>query len=361
MRGLRWMLLLVLMSARPVAGAEETAEADSLDEEVPKARIYTTREERREAGADHRLASWLSLSDLIEVEAGRQWMALADPEPDDRDGDLSTTLELGTEISPLTWLRAEAIAEIEHEFEGDGAAAALDEATASLIFGHFEFEGGRLYVPFGEYFSHLASGPLLEFGETRGEGIDLSWSPDDRIDGSVFLYHGSAEATDGDTSDLDGGCALAGSPFEAWTVGVSYLTDLADSRAELLDAYDHRYQSRVEALSAHTVVGLDRFEITAEGVWALDAFAEFPSDRDRPSAWNLELAYFPEGALDGALRLEGSRELEGAPRLQGGAAISWRPVRKASITLEYMYGSYEDDLSEHERSGRFGALATFVP
>ncbi|HET9233631.1 MAG TPA: hypothetical protein VFP10_05800 [Candidatus Eisenbacteria bacterium] len=360
MHQIRWAVTLLLVCA-PGAAAEEHAEADSLEDEPAKARIYTTREERREAGTQRHLTSWLSVSDLIEVEAGRQWMAFADPEPDDRDGDLSTTLELGAEVAPLTWLRAEAIVEVEHEFEGEGAVLELDEGTASLILGSFEVEGGRVYVPFGEYFSHLASGPLLEFGETRGDGVDLSWSPDDRIDVSAFLYHGPAESVEEDASDLDGGFALASSPLEAWMVGVSYLTDLADSRAELLDAYDHRYQSRVEALSAHTMVGVDRFELTAEAVWALESFEEFPSDRDRPSAWNVEVAFFPEGTLDGALRVEGSSELEDAPRLQGGMAVSWRPLRKASITLEYLYGSYAEGLSDRETSGRFGALATFVP
>ena len=334
-------------------------EADSLEEETAKARIYTTSEERREAGTLHRLSSWLAVSDLIEFEGGRQWLVLEDPEPDERDGDLSMTLELGAEAVPLRWLRAGAIVAMEHEFEGEGAALELDEGTASVILGSFELEGGRLYVPFGEYVSHLASGPLLEFGETRGDGADLSWSPDDRIDVSIFLYNGPAEPVDEDVSNVDGGFALAGSPLEAWTLGLSYLTDLADSRAELLE--ENRYETRVDALSANSVLGLDRFELTVEGVWALKSFSEFPADRNRPRAWNVELAYFPEGAVDGALRIEGSRELEGAPRLQAGLAVSWRPVQKASVTLEYLYGSYKDELSGHEASGRFGILATLVP
>jgi hypothetical protein len=332
--------------------AEEAAE--------DKARIYTTREERREAGQDHRLNAWLSASDLIEFEAGREWIQLSDPEPDTRNRDLSSTLDLGMLATPWSWMKAEAIFELEHAFEGDAPQFTLDEGTVSLRDGPFELEAGRLYVSFGEYFSHFASGPLLEFGETRGDGADLSWNPDERLDLSVFGYNGPAEPATSEGAAVNWGCALAGSPLESWTLGASYLSDLADAKDGLLEAHGNRYQSRVDALSAYSVLGMGRFELTAEMVRALKAFAELPADHNQPLAWNVELAFFPEGPVDAALRLEGSHELPNAPNIMGGVAISWRPLRAVSMTVEYLHGTYDNNVTDPHASDRFGLQASFV-
>lgn len=351
MRAIALCLAACLLNAIPPASADE-------DTGEPKARIYTTREERREAGEDHHVLSWLTLSDLFEVEAGRQWIASSDPFPDTRDRDLTSTLEFGVLAAPATWMKAEAIFELEHQFEGEAPVGTLDEGTVSLLYRGFELEGGRVYVPFGEYFSHFASGPLLEFGETRGDGADLSFNPDERLDVSVFAYNGPAEPESG--SQMDWGCALAGSPLDEWKMGVSYISDLADAKDHLLADFGNRYASRVDGLSAYSILGAGRFEITAELVQALNAFKELPGDRNQPFAWNVEVAFFPRGPIDAAFRVEGSRELVDAPRLQLGAALSWRPIRQASLTLEYLHGDYSADMNEREAAGRLGLLASFI-
>ena len=331
------------------------------DEPAEKARIYTTREERREAGQDHRLFTWLSASDLIELEAGREWIALSDPAPDTHERDLSSTLDLGILATPSSWFKGEAIFELEHAFEGDAPLVTMDEGTVSLLHGPFELEAGRLYVPFGEYYSHFAAGPLLEFGETRGNGADLSFTPHERLDLSVFAYDGKAEPVTGGTTNVNGGIAVAGSPFPDWNIGASYISDLADAKDGLLRDFDDRYRSRVDAVSAYTVVGAGRFEVTAEMVRALKAFAELPADRNQPFAWNVELAFFPEGPVDAAVRVEGSQELEDAPQLIGGLALSWRPLRAVSLTIEYLHGTYDAAASDRTSSGRFGMQVSFVP
>jgi hypothetical protein len=241
-----WVCLgvLIVLTSRSVLADDEPDE---------KARIYTTREERREAGQEHRLNRWFSASDLIEFEAGREWISLSDPNPDTRDRDVSSTLDLGMLATPSSWIKAEAIFELEHAFQGDAPDFTLDEGTISLHRGAFELEGGRVYVSFGEYFSHFASGPMLEFGETRGDGAELSCTPSERVDLSVFAYHGPAKPAQSDGTDVNWGCALAGSPLESWNIGASYLSDLADAKDGLLEHYGDRYASRVDAISAYSV------------------------------------------------------------------------------------------------------------
>jgi hypothetical protein len=110
-----------------------------------------------------------------------------------------------------------------------------------------------------------------------------------------------------------------------------------------------RYERRVDALSAYAVFGFDWFELTTEFVAALDSFKGFGPQEDRPSAWNVELAYFPRADVQLALRLEGSSELEGAPRYQGGIALGWRFTNISSLTLEYLHGAFKRGMAEDSR------------
>jgi hypothetical protein len=224
----------------------------------------------------------------------------------------------------------------------------LDEATVSLEASDFELVAGKQYLPFGVYFSRFVSNPILEFGETRDWGVTLSYVPGDRLDLSAFAYNGQAKKVESKGPSWDWGVAAEVSPSEYISFGVSYLSDLADSQEGLLDDFDDRYETRVDALSAFAIIEYDRFVLTGELVSALDSFEELDSDRDKPRAWNVELAFYPEGNFEWALRLEGSDEFEDAPRLQGGASVAWRVTKNASITLEYLRGSFEQGLAEDD-------------
>lgn len=320
----------------------EKSEEITMEEEEPQARIYTTREERRDAGLKHRITDWLTFSGLGEIEAiGWRYGHFEDSDRTDED-EFTKTVQLALEATPWEWAKAEVITEYDDEFN----KFVLDEAIASVEVGDFEFEGGDLFVPFGEYFSHFVSGPYLEFGETRGHGFIVSYGPSDRLDIAAFAYNGSAQMLDSGSGDWSWGAIVEGSPFEFLTLSLSYLSDLADSEEALLEDEDNFYEKRVDALSGYAVVGLGRLEFTGEFVRALDSFEELDEDRDRPSAWNLELAYFPDGNISWALRLEGTRELEDAPELLGGIAATWRITDHIYLTAEYLRGHFREGLAE---------------
>jgi hypothetical protein len=310
------------------------------DEEAVRA--YTTREERREAGLQHELTPWLTVAGLAEIEQAMQRYDLHDTPDTGHDDDLSASLQLGLDLDLPLQMHGELV----FEYENHPDRFRLDEGLISYETGDFDLELGRLYIPFGEYFSHFPSGPLLEFGETRGDGLILSWGPDERLDLAAFLYRGQAQAAEGDTGQRDYGLAIEAKPLAMATVGMSALSDLADSDERLLDDHGDRYARRVPALSAHASAGLDDFEMTAEYVCALRAFHELDADRNRPAAWNLELAWYPSGPYEWALRVEGSDELEDAPHRQAGASFTWRFADHAFLALEYLQGRFRHDLAE---------------
>jgi len=322
------------------ARAADAVIHDGVEEKV---RIYKTREERRDAGLKHEITDWLTLSGLVELEQEFQRFSHNDDSSHSHNDDFTKTLQIGALLEPLSWMKAELI----YEWDDEANRHTLDEGFASLEAGDVELEAGRLYVPFGVYFSHFVTGPVLEFGETRDKGAILSWGPDDRLDLAAFAYRGRARKAGSGDKDWGWGFSAEGSPFEFGSFGISYLSDLADSQEGFLSDEGDRYESRIAAWSAYAILGYDRFELTAEVVRALDSFRELDPDRDEPRAWNVELGFYPAGNFEWALRVEGSSDVEDAPRLQAGVSVAWRITRNASLTLDYLRGTYKRGLSEH--------------
>jgi len=372
-----YVAVLIILSAvsQPVLAQQtefpDTEAEQAIFDETPqdeRVRIYRTPQERREAGRKREITDWFTLSGLFELEYNFQRFSLSDTSNHTHDDGLDAFLQLGLQVSPFTWMTAEFIYDYALDSFSDwnsNDAHTLDEATVSLEANDFELVAGKQYLPFGVYFSSFVSNPILEFGETRDRGVTLSYVPGDRLEFSSFAYTGQAKESGSKGASLDWGLAAEVSPSDYVSFGVSYLSDLADSQEGLLDDFNDRYETRVDALSAFATIEYDRLELTAELVSALDSFEELDSDRDKPRAWNVELAFYPEGDFEWALRLEGSDELEDAPRLQGGASVAWRITKYASVTLEYLRGSYEpglaedDDDRELDKVDQFGALMSF--
>ncbi len=334
-----WAALLAALGCREAPAAPDpVAQPDG-----KQARVYVTPEERREAGLGHQVTRWLNVAGLLELEQIGLRYDLADRSGHANENDFGKSAQLGATVTPVSWLKGDLV------FQYDDAGSdsyRFDEAVIAAEAGDFELAAGMQYVPFGSYLSHFATGPVLEFGETRDTGLTLSWGPDDRLDLSAFAYRGRARHQGSDRPEWDWGAAFESSPSRHVLFGAGWLSDLADSQEGLLRDFHDRYRRRVAAWNAYAVVGTDRFDISAEVLSALGSFKELDADRNHPCAWNVELAYFPGSSIEWALRLEGSREVENAPRRRAGISLSWRATRSISLTLDYLRGWYKAGLAE---------------
>lgn len=299
-------------------------------------RIYHTREERREAGVEHRLLPWLTLAGLGELEWRATRTNFRRSSRHEEQYDAVAGLQLSLTATPWRFLKAEAIL----DYDSEDRKVGLDEFSAALESGAWELAAGKQYLPFGIFFSHFVSGPLLEFGETRARSLIAAYGPSDRFDLSIYAYQGHAKPVDSPGDQPDWGLAVEYSFSSLGMLGASYLSDLADSDGGLLVDSRDRYTSRVPGWSAHAVAGLGRFEFVAEYLGALGSFEELASAYNSPRAWNLELAYYPDDKLEWALRLEGSHELENAAHRRFGVALTWRVLGTASLTVEYLAALY---------------------
>jgi len=113
--------------------------------------------------------------------------------------------------------------------------------------------------------------------------------------------------------------SLEVAPIEGVNFGVSYVTDLAESDAGIAvddgtEETSTAYSSDVPGLGVYLSAHYRSFALEAEYVSALDDFdgaMAGVNDRltgTRPSVWNLELAWLPDGDWLVAARLEGGND-----------------------------------------------------
>lgn len=312
--------------------------------------LYHTLEEKKSAGLATLLDGHLTLSGLIEVEAGYQRSRLRAGGSDEQSDLTLATAQLGLGAKATEHLGATLTLLYE---EADDARIEVDEATIDLAQGPWQVRVGRQYLPFGVFRSHFISDPLtLELGETRETAL-RGGVHHDHFALEVFAFNGDAEQTGKDSQLRDFGASLSLTPVDGLQLATSYLSDLAASHSERLGS---AFSRRVGAWSASGVATFGPLELSGEYLGALQSFAAADLDAngdgsgDRPRAWNLEVAWLPLESLELAARLEGSDQFAGQPQRQYGLGGSWGFYQHATLALEYLHGRFDQAFGEGTKS-----------
>ena len=346
---------LVLMSkVHAVEGTPIDEALGEEDEREGQSRLYRTRSERREAGLDREITPWLRFSGLVELEAIGETFAVEESDENLTATEEVAVVQLGLVAEPLDWLAGELI--LEYDSEANGVF--VEEAILSADIGDWELSVGRQYLPFGVYYSNFITGPILEIGETQEDAAILSWDHEDRLELSASVYKGIARRQDESDNGLDYTLALNGVIHERLGIGVSYLTDLGDADGRLLEEQDNRFLNKVAGLSASAIWIGDSFESTFEVLGAQKRFEDLDGDRDRPLAWNLELALFIHLGAELNFRLEGSRQIAGFPKTQWGVATNIQLHQRAFLTLELLRGDYRRGLAVDDEDSPLRTVTT---
>lgn len=330
--------LVLAVALRPTLAAAQPGEP-----ETASAGLFGSAADRRDAGRTRALTSWLQVSTLLEAEFFHY--------REDIDGGRTRSHEQGLDVVVQADWEAElqpwAKLELDHEYDFAAGRHALEELLLVLEHDDVELAMGKMYFPFGEYFSRFVTGPVLEFAETRDTGLLLAWQAAEGSELSLFAFDGRAQRAGGGRQ-TDWGAAINWQA-DPWRLGVAYLSDLAEADAELLQDERFRYQRRVPAAALHVSWSSQDTVVTAEYIGALASFAELDLDRDRPRAWNVEVSRRWRPDWHWALRVEGSRELEDEPRLRWGAAVNWRVSRSVTASVEVLQSRYRRGLAEDAR------------
>ncbi|MDH3411588.1 MAG: LbtU family siderophore porin [Gammaproteobacteria bacterium] len=319
--------------------------------------IYSSLEQRRTAGLGRKINNWLTVSGLLEVEVGERRDKVRNGLPELRENIFISTLQLGLEAALSESLSAELLFESEWD---DGNRSRLDEAFLALEGEKWVIEAGRLYLPFGVFYNNFITGPLLEFGETRGTGLVAYHSLSEAVVLRMFAFDGETENwKKNDALNWGVGFDLS-SEDRAVRAGATYLADLTDAADVSGFDFANSGRNRVGGLSGYVLVGLEPFEMSAEIIRSLREFAAFEEDANQPTAWYLELAYAPRPSLLFAFRVEGSDELPQEPQNQVGVSATWKLNQYAWLSVEYLFGRYKDGFVRDDSGNPFTTRRRFA-
>ena len=335
---LSFILWILLIWATPAMAQEPSSQAQGLTSPEP-VRIYRNPEERREAGLGKKITEWLKFGGVIELEKERKKNKIKGKD-NTEDPDTELAIELGFEVEYDDWLEAEVLFAIEDN--GRRHYQELDEGLVGVNLGEWGLKVGRLYVPFGAYYSHFIEGPLLEFGQTRGDAVLMDYTFLDSIELAAYVFDSKVDRRE-NHNEVDWGVNVEYvSEDESIRIGAGYISDLSESEEEILFDFNNNFLRRVPAWNAYALIGMQSFEFTAEILRATHAFQEFPKETDQPFAYNLELAYFPLESVQVSVRGEHSEELEDEPAWQYGISGTWAIWENVTVSVDYLYGRYKE-------------------
>lgn len=332
--------LAILFFLPILAQAEE--DIPSVDDSATAHRVqpYHTPREKREAGRETKLSPWLTFSGLAQVEATSFDHQFRNAVPNFGRDDAMSSVQLGFKSKMSERVEAQIVL----EFEENKSSLILDEALIEFNSGAWGWSVGRQMLPFGAYYSTFITGPLLEFGETSKTSLMIDYDYHNLIEFSAAAFKGDARQTNAEPRIRDWAAALEVKFFdERLLMGVSYLSDLADADAQLLEDLDNLYQRKVAAGSAYAVLQTDLVEISLEGVQATRTFRELAADANQPRAWNIEISYYPSPNWQIAARFERSDELPEQPQRRYGIAALWLVYPDVTLAFEYLRADFKAD------------------
>lgn len=348
---MRKVILLIAMMALACGPALAMHDTTKAEAENVRLRIAETAPDQ---GGKKPLAlaigtTKFTLTGLVEVEA-----SLTHPEGGDEEDDLRlSTVQLGLEAELTPWLGGHVIGLWE---EDDTEPAEIDEAVMVLLTPEpvggqkLSLTVGRQYLPFGKFESLMISDPLtLDLGETRSTSAVFG-AAGELWTARAGAFEGSVD--DGDADSLDTFvAALEVTPHEGLTFGVSYLSDLAESGAELVQDKS-LYDDAVPALGAFIAFSHGDFGLIVEYLAAIDDFGadQVAAGEDltgrRPAAWFAEAHWDASERFTLAARYEASKDYQADAR-RAGVTVACGLCDYAQIAGEYLLDDTDDDNPVH--------------
>lgn len=338
-------IMIFSSTVKSVEESEDASNGDSSHNTEHSPLFYRSPEERREVGEGINIAEWLVVSGLIEVERH-----ISEYRIRSQGGDYyrqtqrevtAKTLQVALKASYLEWLELDLVYEYENQEKEESE---IDELVISAELGQWGIKVGKQYLPFGEYFSHFATDPLVEFGETRARALVLDWAPQENVELSLYLTDDSvSDSIPSKASNTWGAALNYTGKNSGLRYGIHYLDNIGISQAFTLPEAD-------EVLPTNTVPAVclyflwpinSKLEASSEVVGVLSTFADVEPANDTPWAFNWEISWSVNDRLQLSSRFERSRELEEAEEHNIGVSVAYRPLQHAVFSFDILRGRYE--------------------
>jgi hypothetical protein len=355
MKKMAWVVMVLILCAMlnlPLAIAEEMSNHE-LSQRIKQL------EEKLKTEEDGRLAEWtkrITMSGVVEVEAGYTSTDPVGAESTD-DSDIAVaTVEVGIGAKIVDYVSGDILFLYE-----DGEDIVIDEAFITVDGEDavpLYLRAGELYVPFGNFESHMISDPLtLEIAETREAALQVG-TETGGFYGSAFVFNGDVNESDADDDHIDNFGANAGFGMEndafSVDVGVSYLNNLidADGWEGAIEDEELALNEYVGGVGAYAIIGVGPVTFIGEYVTALDDVEWIDADdnqinEDQIAAWNMEIGFgFNIGSKEASLAVayQGTDNAQSRlPETRYLGAFGVSIFENTTMALEYFMDEYEND------------------
>jgi len=259
----------------------------------------------------HEIADSITVSGALVVNAGRT-------DSDGWSGEshsdiILDTLELGIDTQVTPWVNGHILFLYEQD---DNDNLLVDEGTITIgnqEVSPFYLSAGRMYLPFGNFSSHMISDPItLTLGETREEAIQIGMDLDNGLYTSAYVFNGKIDEADNtysrtSNSHIDNFGFNIGYILEndnmSLDIGMGYINNIASSDGLQDSASDNALcggdgciKDYVGGLSLHAVVSFGDVSFIGEYVGALEEFeasevSSINTKKLQPKTWNIEAGY----------------------------------------------------------------------
>ncbi len=235
-------------------------------------------------------------------------------------------------------------------YEEDKTDFGLDEGTITLgPSGGKSFIFGKMYLPFGRYDSFMVSDPQTRvIGETT-ETVLMLEADNAAGYGSLYLFNGDSNESSvvaaGNDDTISGGISLGRREGQQYDLGVSYITNIADSNIlqELgTGATVGEVASSVPGATIHLIIRSATTTFMAEQVMALEKFSNGDlggavTNEEQPVVTNIELGFVRNGGSVLAFGYQTTEKAQfiGLPKSVTSLVMRKEVTRGASMALEY--------------------------
>jgi len=303
------------------------------------------------------LPEWLNninLSGTIELEAGYESTSPAAGDGEDTSGLTLATAELGVEAAVTDYVSGFVLFAYE-----DDEDVYVDEATITLSGGESMpayVTGGKLYVPFGNYETHMVSDPLtLDVGEARETALAVGMETGGFY-GSAYLFNGDVNEADEEDDHISNFGINAGYTLEkdamSLDVGAGYINNLieADGWEGIFEDEGLSLSSYVGGVGAHAIFTMGAFTCIGEVVTALDDIEWVDetgalTTEDAILAYNAEVGFtFAMGEREGtvAVAYQGTENAyDRLPETRYMGAFGFDLMEGAGLAFEYLHDEFE--------------------
>ena len=309
----------------------------------------------------------LEVSGAVEIEmnSGEAY------DSDEKSSDIAlATVELGFDVKINDRVSAHVL--MLHEDDATDPPV-IDEGTITINNGPIFINAGRMYIPFGNFESHMVSDPLtLEIAETQEAAIEFGYEADG-FRASVYAFNGEADKNETDNDVVDDFGISIGYTMKAGSVnldlGVDYLNNMAETdsiqEAVITGPAASTIEEHTSGIALHAIINMDKLNVILEYITATDNFniadLQFNTAEAEPSASNIEVAYTMDmngSEVTIALAHQNSSDIDGSALPESRNMISVSTTIADDVGFAVEYTDADDYETSDGGSGKSGGVLT---